>query len=144
MDMANLLESVFAQGAVFRFKAGGRSMHPWIRNGDILTLAPIGRKGPASGDVMAAIVHNTENFVVHRVIAIFTSGFLLKGDSLKQVDGVFPSHKLLGRVIMVHRNGKRIRLGLGPEKKILAWISRLRCSFRHLAPLLFLGYFYAY
>lgn len=122
--VAALAEGLFAKGAVFRFQAGGYSMHPWVRNGDVLTLAPLTPEGPDIGDVAVVLVPESGQLLAHRIIARRGNDCLFKGDRLKQADGIFPICELIGRVSKVHRNGKRVRFGLGPEKRLLAWISR--------------------
>jgi hypothetical protein len=126
--MASLAEGVLAKGAAFRFRAKGNSMHPFIRNHDVLTLIPIGPSGPEVGDVVAVMLPGGDHLLVHRVIAIKQGVCVLKGDGLVSVDGEFSIHLLLGKVVKVHRNHRRIRFGLGLEKKSLAWIGRIRCS----------------
>ena len=124
--VTSLLEGVFSKGASFRFRAKGYSMHPWIRHGDVITLSANGPKSPDIGDVVAAIHPVNERLLVHRVIAVREGHCLLKGDNMASADGLFSARDLLGKVVSVHRNGKRIRLGLGMEKLLLAWVSRLR------------------
>ena len=122
--VASLVAGLFAKGAVFRFRAGGYSMHPWIRNGDVLTLSPLPPNGPTVGDVAVVSVPDSGSLLAHRVIARRGDDCLIKGDHVANADGVFPVSRLLGKVSAVHRNGERIRLGLGVEKHLLAWMSR--------------------
>jgi hypothetical protein len=124
--VAILVEGLFARGAAFRFRAGGHSMHPWIRNGDVLTLVPLSPEGPAVGDVTLALDTGSGRLLAHRVVARRGGGCLLKGDRLAKADGMFPVSGLLGKVSEVHRNGKRVRFGQGGVKRILAWMSRKR------------------
>ncbi len=50
---------------------------------------------------------------------------LIQGDNLPTPDGWIPATALLGRVVSIERRGRRINLGLGPERGLLATLSRL-------------------
>lgn len=124
--MLDLLQAVLSKGVPFRFRAKGCSMSPFIRDGDVITLAPINIRKPGLGDVVAFTRPETGNLVVHRIIALKGNAVQISGDSIPdKPDGIFPTNDLLGRVIRVERNHKRIWLGLGPERVLIAWLSRM-------------------
>ena len=125
--LAELMRAVLARGRFFRFRARGWSMAPFIRDGDVITVAPLDRKLPAIGAVVAFIRPEAGNLVVHRMIARHATGVVMQGDSIATcVDGLIPLENLLGRVIRIERNGQAIWLGLGPERILIAWLSRAR------------------
>ena len=92
-------------GESVRFIARGRSMWPFVLDGDLLVIRPI--KGALrSGDLVWA-----EDGPVHRVIAI-TPGprYWLRGDALLKPDGAFRRDQLLGRVEEIRRKGRSVPL----------------------------------
>ena len=46
---ADIIESLLREGHQVRFRAFGWSMHPTIRNGEIITVAPLERSSIKSG-----------------------------------------------------------------------------------------------
>lgn len=122
--LLELMQGVLARGKPFRFRARGWSMSPFIRDGDVITVSPIPRSLPATGDVVAFIRPGSGSLVVHRVVARGSHSALIQGDKgLEYLDGIIPRENLLGRVTRVERNGHRTWSGLGPERRIIAWLS---------------------
>jgi hypothetical protein len=102
-------------------------MSPFIRDGDVITLAPMISGKLGLGDVVAFTRPDTGHLVVHRITALKGNQAQIRGDSLSEKpDGIFPVNSLLGCVIRIERNQKRIWLGLGPERALIAWLSRMR------------------
>ena len=62
-----LLTAVLARGSLFRFQARGFSMSPFIRDGDVLTLAPAPDR-LRIGDVVAFINPCNQQLSVHRLV----------------------------------------------------------------------------
>jgi hypothetical protein len=120
-----LLIEVLHKGAAFRFRAKGFSMSPFIKDGDVITVAPLCGKKPRLGDVVAFINPRTEGLVVHRVVGKGDTNHLyIKGDNLPTRTHMVPIAPILGRVERIERDGKAITLGLGPEKRFIALFSR--------------------
>jgi hypothetical protein len=125
--LLELMRAVLDKGVPFRFCARGWSMAPFIRDGDVITVSPLGRGRPRTGDVVAFVRPGMERLVVHRMVARTSAGFFMQGDCLPdQPDGVVPAENLLGRVTRIERKGRQIWLGLGPERCAIAWLSRTR------------------
>lgn len=101
-------------------RVGGASMAPFIRTGDVVTLRPCERA--RLGDVVARLA-GPDRLLVHRVV---TGGEppLTRGDSAHEPDPPLSPGELLGRVWAVERAGRGVRAGLGPERQVLAWLSR--------------------
>jgi len=119
-----LMRAVLAMGVPFRFCARGWSMAPFIRDGDVITVAPLAGP-PGLGEVVAFVRPEAEMLVVHRVVAIRGDAPLIQGDSVPEcTDGVIPLQNILGRVTRVERQGQAVWLGLGPERLLIAWLSR--------------------
>jgi len=124
--LLEIMQEVLKKGLPFRFCARGWSMAPFIRDGDIITLSPIQSGSPGIGEIYAFVHPEMGKMVVHRAIAKFDKGLLFQGDSsLGKRDGIIPYGLLLGRVIQIERNKHRISLGLGLERYLIAWLSRI-------------------
>ena len=122
-DLGALLEAVVSRGAPFRFRAKGSSMTPFIRDGDIVTVSPIKDRPPRPGDVVAFARPGSRKLVVHRVVGRREAGWLIKGDSYMHAEGPIPRDHVLGRVTRVERGGRRVLVGLGPERLLIPWLS---------------------
>lgn len=122
--LQEFLRAVLARGAPFRFKARGFSMHPFIQDGDVVTISPLGGRQPRMGDVVAFVHPHTRKLVVHRILARRDGGYLLRGDNTPESEGLIPSEHLQGRVARVERNGRRVRVGQGMARLLIAFLSR--------------------
>jgi hypothetical protein len=122
--LLEFLRAVLARGKPFRFQARGFSMHPFIHDGDLLTLYPPNGCSPRLGEVVACCNPQTGKLVVHRVVARRAGGVLLQGDNTLAPDGYIPCANVLGRVTRVARQGCQVRLGLGPERGVIALLAR--------------------
>lgn len=124
--LTDLLQSVLAKGGSFRFRAKGTSMYPFIRDGDIIVISPLGRAVPRLGDVVACLRPNADRFTVHRILQKQRSSFLIRGDNSPCDDGWFARESILGRVVQVERKGREVRFGLGTERLPIVALARLR------------------
>jgi hypothetical protein len=123
--LIELMQAVHAKGLPFRFNAGGHSMAPFIRDGDVICVSPLASRAPGRGDVVAFIHPETKLLCMHRVLSISGDSFLIQGDNMpEKPDGMIPREAIVGRVTRVERTSKRVRLGLGPERLLLALLSR--------------------
>lgn len=131
-----LMHSILDRGASFRFKAKGGSMAPFIKSGDVLTVAGLQDKGPRIGDV--AVVINSVNgaVLVHRIIATTSDGVLVKGDNCHQPDGVFKRDAVIGIVQVVERGAKKVHYGGGAARLPIAVVSRSGLLNKLILPLL--------
>ena len=121
-DLGALLEGVIGRGLPFRFRATGSSMAPFIRDGDIVTVSPIKDRPPRPGDVVAFARPGSQKLIVHRVVRRQEAGWLIKGDSCAVAEGPIPKENVLGRVTRVERDGRRVLVGLGPERLLIPWL----------------------
>ena len=132
-DLGALLEAVVSRGLPFRFRAKGSSMTPFIRDGDIVTVSPMKDGPPRPGDVVAFARAGSQKLIVHRVVRRQEAGWLIKGDSCAVAEGPIPREQVLGRVTRVERGGRRVLVGMGPERMLIPWTT---CHPRLLAVLL--------
>ena len=120
---ATLLRAVLDKGVPFWFRATGFSMSPFIRNGDVLTVSPLSGRARL-GDVVAFIRQGTGGLAIHRVVGTSAGGCLIRGDNSSRDDGYVAAENILGRITKVERNGKKILLGLGPERYVIGVLAR--------------------
>jgi ribosomal protein S18 acetylase RimI-like enzyme len=88
-ELSDISTEILERGGLFRFKAYGSSMYPFIQDGDVLTVQPI---------------------VVEKK---FTNGqcvFVMRGDSGLSTNEQVPAGHVLGRVMSVRRGQKVIQL----------------------------------
>jgi hypothetical protein len=121
--LAELMQAVLHKNVPFRFRAGGFSMVPFIKDGDVLTVAPFPEHPPGVGRVAAFLHPVSGTLAVHRIVAQKKSGYRLKGDSTDVADGLVPRTHMIGIIRKVERNGRKILMGLGPERFLIAFLS---------------------
>ena len=122
--VAGLIRAVLRRGRPCRFEARGSSMHPSIRDGDIVTVRPLGPAGPRVGDVVAFVVPGSESVRIHRVVGTDGGRFLLKGDNGLVDDGLVERPDILGDVARVERDGRVLRSPATFASGLLARLSR--------------------
>jgi signal peptidase I len=131
-SLAELLCATLAKGVPFRFKVKGFSMTPFIRDGDIVTISSLTEAGLSFGRPVAFINPETRTLAIHRVVGMSGIRYLIKGDNALEPDGVISKDNILGYVTRVQRNGRNIFAGLGPERYIVALLSRRTLIFPFL------------
>ena len=99
-------------------------MWPFVREGDTITVSPLAGAGPRLGDVVAFLGPETGKLVVHRVVGRRDGAFLIRGDNAPESADAVPAASILGRVTRVERGCRRISFGLGPERTLIATLSR--------------------
>ncbi|MDP2941271.1 MAG: S26 family signal peptidase [Candidatus Omnitrophota bacterium] len=122
--LRELLEATIPRGRPLRFQANGFSMTPFIRDNDIITIAPLSRSRNLLGMPVAFVQPKTKKLVVHRIISCSGGRYGAKGDNSWGGDGLLRRADIIGVVSAVERNGRRLLLGLGPERILIAWLSR--------------------
>ncbi len=135
-EFAGLMHAVLAKDCAFRFCARGTSMTPFIRDGDIITIAPLAGQAPRLGEVIAVsrFDQNHSDLVIHRIVSRLSRGFYVQGDGISCTQEFVALEQILGRVVQVERRGRTVRFGLGPERRLLAWLSRTRLLWKLVWP----------
>ena len=113
-----LSRNILQKGNSVRFQVKGRSMSPFIQDEDFIVVSPIYNSSIKPGDVV--MYSSTENkVVVHRVIKKHKKDnrmiWSAKGDATSGPPEELDIQKVLGKVVSIERNGKRINVdgGLG-------------------------------
>ena len=99
-------------------------MIPFIRDGDVVTIAPLHGRRARFGEVVA-FAGPAGGLVVHRVVARMSDCYEIRADNSSGPDGVVPAVGVFGAVSRVERRGHRVRLGLGPERALVGGLVRL-------------------
>ena len=119
-----VVQDLLDAGLQVRFRAAGRSMAPAVRDGDVLTVAPVAADHVAVGDVL--LCDTWRGPIAHRVIAVDGAGsarrFVLRGDCSVENDRPVEATRVRGRLIAVERDGRVDRDGFAGS----AWTRRLR------------------
>jgi signal peptidase I len=124
-----LAAQVLRRGQSLRIKAGGASMLPFMRHGDVALVVPAAETAIGVGDV---ICYETRGrLFVHRVIARDGDRLATKGDALTSIEIIEPP-QLLGRVVATERHGRVRRLDSPPGR----WRNRAIAAVSPLIPLL--------
>lgn len=127
---SELLRAMVERGRSLRTRVRGFSMSPFIRDNDVLTIAPMNGRAPRIGEVVAFVLLDTGRLAIHRIIARVGSGWLVRGDNSPKADGVVARQNILGVVTRVERNGHDVRLGLGAQAQLIAWLQRAHVLMR--------------
>jgi phage repressor protein C with HTH and peptisase S24 domain len=102
------VERLLRAGRPVELELRGDSMTPSVRDGDLLTVAPLGDGRIQRGDVVLARIGG--RLVAHRVVLVDGANAQLRGDASPRVDAV-PVDALLGRVVGVRRRRGPLRRG---------------------------------
>ncbi len=134
------------QGKNVRFQAPGLSMHPAIKEGETITVAPIAPFDIKRGDILLYIAGR--KVIAHRVVSIkkeksdsisHTSThskelrskliFILRGDASLTCDDPVEEQQVLGKVVSVERDGRSLDLYSRKARMLhiaYAWASRFK------------------
>ncbi|GEM_PF-1010742 len=124
VSVEQLALDFLARGLSVEFEVTGGSMAPFIRDNDVVTVMPVDGEGVGVGDVVVWSRGNNR-LVVHRVVASRGIGITTRGDAMRLPDERLSSERLVGKVTGIHRDGLPLKWGLGSERLVLGWLSRL-------------------
>ncbi len=132
-DFHALEQEVLERGGSFRFRARGWSMMPFVRPGDVLVVERVDLARLCPGAIILYHRGGTSH-VVHRLVRrVEKDGrlvFIAQGDNKLIADAPILAEQVLGRVVGIEREGRRLRLDRGP-----GWLlNRVIYYFRGWAP----------
>ncbi len=121
--LLDLTAELLSRGTIVHFRASGRSMYPAIREGELITVEPVVASDVTLGDIV--LYRSERGLIAHRVVGssptqssvLSPHHFLLRGDASLSCDEPVEAHRILGRVVRVQRNGRRVALA-SPGAKI--------------------------
>lgn len=122
--LPRLLRDLLQGGRAVHLELTGHSMTPLIRSGDVATIVPCPPGRPRLGDVVAYAA-GADRLVVHRIVRRSGDRLLPRGDVSPAADRPIGRDDVLGLVTRVERRGREIRVGQGPERLAIAWLSRI-------------------
>ena len=125
MNRPALIASLLAAGHRVRFTAGGYSMVPFVRPGDVLTVTPLDGTRLRPGDVVLYRRPPQGVLVAHRLIAPDSGRWRVGGDNLPGAEERIVAGQVLGTVAWIEHRGRRRRLGIGPGRRLIALAMRL-------------------
>lgn len=99
-------EQLLSEGLAVRFRAGGVSMEPAIRDGDLITVARVSVDEVKRGDVV--FYASGRRTIAHRVVEIRRDGaatptFIVRGDAREECDAPVVATQIIGKVVAVER-----------------------------------------
>lgn len=121
-NLCELCAEIFDRGYYLRARVQGNSMHPVIRDGDVVLVKPAKMSEIKLGDV---VCYRSGNIIIaHRFIQKRRENgkiaLLIKGDSNLSFDKKVHREQVLGKVVVIEREGQEIGLnkGLNRLKKV--------------------------
>ena len=128
-DFAELAADVLSKGDFLLFRAHGGSMHPFIRDGDIIEIKPIMQASSIRPGVVIFYCSARERLFAHRVIKVSAQhgqvALVAKGDSASNSDPLVHPEQVLGQVVVIKRGERKIRLDRGVCRLINVLWARL-------------------
>lgn len=121
---------LLAAGYSIRFRAAGDSMHPTIRNGEIVEVTPLGGRTPRVGEVV--LVKAMRGLTAHRIVRVGDGSLVLRGDNSVSNDPELGFPALIGTVSGVERAGVLHPVGGRRLRRLRASAFARRCR-RHVA-----------
>lgn len=118
-DAADVIADLLSRGHAVQFQARGDSMHPLIRDNDVLHVEPVDRV--RRGEVVLVLA--PRGLTAHRVLEIREGMVITRGDNALAADEPVALEKILGRVTGVLRNGRRVDASSAVARAI-AWLRR--------------------
>ncbi len=128
IDNHNLLELLILRlsvGSCLAFRAKGSSMWPLLKDGDKITISSVKTRKLLIGDVVAFRENEQGRLIIHRLVGRKDGLAIIKGDNHIRPDGLFPVENIIGIISNVKRNGKDVSFGFGPERFLVALLSRM-------------------
>jgi hypothetical protein len=132
--LPELVKEVLSKGVECRLQVKGYSMSPFLKDGDVVTISPIVDSSPGFGNVIAFIHPRTEKLIIHRVVGKIEDACLVKGENALEPDGLIERRRIIGIITRVERKGKKVFFGLGPERFLIALLTRKNLLLPALRP----------
>ncbi|MDZ7315018.1 MAG: signal peptidase I [candidate division KSB1 bacterium] len=113
---------ILKQFVVYR----GSSMHPLLRDGDILRIAAYGRALPRRGDVILFFLPDEDHGIVHRVVAVRKEKVETRGDNNRHTDlGWIKRENIVGRVVEAFSSDYAVTVHGGKKGLLIHYALRL-------------------
>lgn len=111
------------------FAYSGPSMMPTLKPGQLLYIRPHCDDIQA-GDVLVFLDPVSKKYIVHRVVSILASGFIMRGDNNHYKDPLaIKKENIVGRVEMIEKDGKIENFAIGKNG---FWMAQFRWSMQRI------------
>jgi hypothetical protein len=112
-ELMPMICAALVRGQHVRLTAKGGSMLPFIHDGDVVELEPVGSLPLFGHVVLARSRSEGERYVLHRVVSVRGDMLFLRGDAQKDCEGPFGQGDVLGKVSKNYYHGGLRRLDRG-------------------------------
>ncbi|MGA1530544.1 MAG: S24 family peptidase [Kiritimatiellia bacterium] len=119
-ESADIINALLHQGESVRFRAGGHSMTPTIRDGDMVMIRPCGLNSPPRGAVIFYRAHG--RLILHRLIKTVENKAETIADAALEGKETIRLEDIAGVAVWVMRGGERKRLDRGLDR----WLGLFR------------------
>jgi phage repressor protein C with HTH and peptisase S24 domain len=121
-DATALILDLLARGHAVQFRARGDSMHPVIRDNDLLHVEPA--RHFVRGDVVLVLAER--GLTAHRVVSRRGTTIVTRGDNAPGADDPCEAVRVLGKVTSVDRDGVQLPVSRSAVGVATALLRRLR------------------
>ena len=123
MTFEGTVVDLLGRGLTVRFQASGDSMHPSIRNGEHVHVAPVEWASLRPGDVVLARAQR--GLTAHRLVKLAAGAVTTRGDNAIAADASLPYKDILGRITHIERNGATVPVPAARFRRNLLSLSQL-------------------
>lgn len=131
-QLSELSSEILHAGLSLRLVGKGGSMRPMVREGDLLEIQPVDPSSVHRGEIVLCLLEDGR-VVIHRVVRIDHRAaglrFLVQGDQALEPDGWIGAYSVLGRLVELERDGKRISMQNAPTR-LLGQLAALRLQWK--------------
>jgi signal peptidase I len=135
-DAVRIAKALKRRGRI-ALRVQGTSMLPWVRPKDIALIRQTAIENVRCGDIV--LFRRENHLFVHRIVkkqgSLEAAQLLSKGDAHPTHDGIVEEQELLGRVVRIYRQGRRIDLDAPGQLALGLFISQLSLYSRFWYPL---------
>ena len=121
---AEAVAALLEEGKNITVTAGGYSMWPTIRPGDIVVIGPWSSGAAAAGQIVA--LRRDGGFVLHRITGVIMADsrnlIRTRGDAAARADEAAGPETVAGMVISLTRRGRQL---LPPRRRTPYWLNRI-------------------
>lgn len=134
-DVVRIAGALQRRGRI-ALRVQGTSMLPWVRPKDIALIRQTIIENVRCGDIV--LFRRENHLFVHRIVKkqgpLEAARLLSKGDAHPTHDGIVEEQELLGRVVRIYRQGRRIDLDAPGQLALGLFISQLSLYSRFWYP----------
>ena len=112
MTFERTAAEILRRGLAIRFLATGDSMHPSIRHGEHVHVAPVDARALHIGDIVLARAER--GLTAHRIVQLMSDAVTTRGDNALRRDAALPPNAIIGRVTHVERGGASVAVPSAP------------------------------